>query len=147
MTPINIGNKLVSNVGYNCGQCGISLSHAKLTVVKNNIFMNNGQAQIFVSDSSVRGGGHTFRHNDYFNTSSAHIGVWNSAQTVCANASHTLLTWTKASGEINSLSVDPKFVSAPLDFRLQPGSPVETAGERGIGMGAYDVSKVFFPFR
>jgi hypothetical protein len=107
--------------------------------------MNNGQAQIFVSDSSVRAGGHTFRNNDYFKTGTSNIGVWNSTQTVCANASHTLLSWSNVSSDTNSLSVDPKFVSAPPDFHLQPGSPVATAGEKGVGMGAYAVSKVLSP--
>jgi hypothetical protein len=144
-TPVNRGNKWISNIGYRCGQCGISLSHAQSTLVKNNIFMNNGQAQIFVSDSSVRAGGHIFRHNDYFNPSTAHIGVWNSTQTVCANAGHTLLSWANVSGDTNSLSVDPKFVSAPPDFHLQPGSPVATAGERGVTMGAYELSKTLSP--
>jgi hypothetical protein len=145
LTPINIGNRWINNVGYNCGQCGISLSHAQSAVVKNNIFMNNGQAQIFVSNSSVRAGGHTFRNNDYFNPGTAHIGVWNSTQTVCANASHTLLSWANVSGDTNSLSVDPKFASAPPDFHLQPGSPVTTAGERGVAMGAYEESKALPP--
>ena len=79
----------------------MSLSHAQSTVVKNNIFMNSGQAQIFVSDKSVRAGGHIFRNNDYFKTDTSTIGVWNSTQTVCANASHTLLSWGKVSGDTN----------------------------------------------
>ena len=144
-TPVNTGNKWISNIGYNCGQCGMSLSHAQSTVVKNNIFMNSGQAQIFVSDKSVRAGGHIFRNNDYFKTGTSTIGVWNSTQTVCANASHTLLSWGKVSGDTNSLSVDPKFVNAPPNFRLQSGSPVATAGERGVAMGAHDVSMVLSP--
>jgi hypothetical protein len=144
-TPINTSNKWISNIGYNCGQCGMSLSHAQSAVVKNNIFMNGGQAQIFVSDSSVRAGGHIFRNNDYFKMGTSTIGVWNSTQTVCANASHTLLSWGKVSGDTNSLSVDPKFVNAPSNFRLQSGSPVATAGESGVAMGAHEVSMVLSP--
>jgi len=141
---ITEGNTVDGNVGYQCDKVGLFLDHAKNTTVKNNIFMNNGArggSQVQVSRASVSNGGHTFHHNDYFTTAGSYIGVWDhnwwDAYVWFPDANLTLSQWNSASGETNSLSTNPLFVSPPSSFYLQSGSPARLAGEKGIDMGAY----------
>ena len=41
---------------------------------------------------------------------------------------------------LKNYTLDPKFVNAPIDLHLQPGSPACTAGEGGTYVGAYPCS-------
>jgi parallel beta-helix repeat protein len=135
------GNTIDGNVGYQCKKVGLDLGHAKNTLVKNNIFQNNGAeggAQVRVTSHSVRGGNNVFSYNNYKPSGGTLIGVWNGNYSDPANL--TLSQWKNQSGEINSMSADALFVNPPSDFRLQAGSPARGAGENGIDTGAYPQS-------
>ena len=130
------GNLWKNNVAFSCN-CGMRLSRSKDVVVKNNIFFNNTNAQIWVSSYAVANGGNVFSYNDYSKAGSVNVAVWNTTLSGCTPADKSFTQWTTASGDKNSLSVDPKFVSPPSGFQLQSGSPVKDKGEGGVDMGAY----------
>lgn len=134
-----MGNNWINNVIFGCKGEGLRMSNAKNTIVKNNIFLNNNNDQIYVTAQSVGNGGHAFRNNNYFKTGTANIGYWN-APVNPTPANLTLSQWNAASGEKNSLSVDPGFLNPPTDFHLKSNSLVKGAGEGGVDMGAYPLS-------
>jgi parallel beta-helix repeat protein len=139
-TSTAIGNNWINNVVFNCKAGGLILSNSKNTIVKNNILANNGADQIAVSSISVSNGGHVFRNNDYFKAGNANIGYWNRPTGSSSAANLTLEQWSSASGDKNSLSVDPGLVNPPLDFHLKSTSLVRGTGESGVDMGAYPSS-------
>jgi parallel beta-helix repeat protein len=135
-TNVSIGNTWTNNVGYNCG-CGMLLSKSKNIVIKNNIFSNNVKSQIQVSNFAVASGGHVISNNDYYKAGSTSIGLWNTTATGCTTSNKNLSDWNLASGDKNSLSVDPKHVTPPTNLHLHSGSSLRNKGEGGVDMGAY----------
>jgi len=130
------GNIWKNNVAFDCG-CGMRLSRSKNIVVKNNIFAENSIAQISVSSEAVASGGNIFSNNDYFKAGSTLVTGWNVTDERCPAADKNLGQWSPLSGDANSLSVDPKFVSPPSNFHLQSKSALKDKGENGVDMGAY----------
>jgi CubicO group peptidase (beta-lactamase class C family) len=135
-TNVSEGNVWKNNVASEC-LCGLMLSRSKGLVVKNNIFYNNSLSQVWVSTEAVANGGNVFSNNDYFKSGTANIGVWNSGAKACTIADKNRTQWSSSSGDKNSMSVDPKFVTPPSNFHLQLSSSVKDKGEGGADMGAY----------
>jgi hypothetical protein len=129
------GNKWLNNTVFSCGRHGLLLANSQTTTVKNNIFMNAVISEITVYTGSVMRGGHTFSNNLYFNNRRANIGVWNNSSDIPANLN--LSAWNFASNETNSVSSDPLFIDAPLNFHLSLNSPACGAAEGGVNIGAY----------
>jgi hypothetical protein len=141
-------NVVDGNVMYQCDKVGLSLSHAKSTLVKNNILVRNGLqrgTQVLVTRESVEQGGHVFRNNLYKAASGTLIGRWNGSEWDAANL--TLRQWSSQSGELNALTDDPLFVNPPTDFHLKVGSPARGNGDAGVDMGAYPRSDSISPMR
>jgi hypothetical protein len=136
-TNAPIGSRFLNNTVYNCKNSGLTLTNNKNSTVKNNLFINNGLAQVYVSSKSVTNGGHLFRNNDYFKAGTSQIAFWNGTNAVSPPANKTLAEWVQVSGEQNCLTVDPKFVNPPTDLHLTSSSPVRGAGEAGVDMGGY----------
>ncbi len=138
-----VGNQWISNTGYNCGFYGLSINNAKNGVYQNNILSNSSLAQIIVYDSAVTNGGLVFSNNDYYSPNGAAVAVWNrdhKALPFFPNANLTLAQWSAASKDVNSLSVNPLYVSAGSDFHLQSTSPLKGKGTNGVDIGAYPTS-------
>jgi hypothetical protein len=133
-TNAPVGSGWINNTVFRANSV-IILSNSKQTIVKNNLFVNNGSCQVRVSVKSVSNGGHTFKNNNYFKAGDISIGSWNASSG--GNANLSLAQWAAVSGETNALSVDPQFVNPPADFHLRSNSPVDGAGEGGVDMGAY----------
>ena len=140
MTNTAVGNSWINNVVFNTKGGGLLLSNSKNAVVKNNIFANNTRYQVYVTSQSVANGGHIFKNNNYFKPGNDNIGYWNGPTSPRPTANLTLVQWNAASGESNSLSVDPGFVNPSSDFHLKSNSLVRGAGESGVDMGAYPSS-------
>jgi parallel beta-helix repeat protein len=135
-TGAPVGSRWVNNTVVNSKLGGILLANSKSSVVENNLFVNNGNFQVFVSVQSVANGGHVFRNNDYFTPATTNIGFWNGTNVNVA-ANLTLAQWTAASHDNGSLSVDPQFLNLPIDLHLRASSPVRGMGTGVVDMGAY----------
>jgi parallel beta-helix repeat protein len=132
------GSRFLNNTIYNCKNSGLTLTNNKNSTIKNNLFINNGLAQVFVSSMSVTNGGHTFRNNNYFKATKTQIAFWHGAGSVSPLANKTVAEWAQLSGEINAPSVNPQqFINPPADPHLLSTSPVKAAGEAGVDLGAY----------
>jgi len=132
-----LGSRFLNNTVYNCKNSGLTLTNNKNSTVKNNLFINNGQAQVYVSSKSLTNGGHVFRNNDYFKVGKTQIANWNGTNAVSPPANKTLSEWAQLSGETGALSADPLFINPPTDFHLRTNSPANGTGESGVDMGAY----------
>jgi parallel beta-helix repeat protein len=127
------GSKFYNNVVFNNTQWGIAVNNAKNTTVKNNISMNNGSSQIFVSQYTVSNG-ITLSNNLYFkNSPGTNIGLWNSTNDGEYNTANLNISqWVSQSGETGAKNVDPLFAnSAAADFRLCTGAGQPVAGCTG----------------
>jgi parallel beta-helix repeat protein len=128
------GSKFYNNVVFNNTQWGIAVNNAKNTTVKNNISMNNGSSQIFVSQYAVTNGV-TLSNNLYFkNSLGTNIGLWNSTNDGEYNTANlNFSSWVSQSGETGAKNADPLFVNPSAgNFNLGAGSP---AIDAGIGVG------------
>jgi hypothetical protein len=123
---VKIYNNVIANGSSTAGnqKSGIAIRFPESTgtQIKNNIFYNNGGAEISVNASVTDTTTHSYNNNDYYR--SDYTNAWNWKGTNYSS----LVTWKAASSQdSNSLILDPKFVSGS-DFHLLPSSPAINAG-------------------
>jgi hypothetical protein len=134
VTPCD-NNQWLNNTVYSVGLWGFVASYGKNITIKNNIFDDNGQAQIRIEGNAVAQGPHVIDYNLYYDTTGGtKAGQWGSITVL------NFANWRNACGgcDSHSLNTDPKFVNAAgADFSLQATSPAQGTGEGGVDMGAY----------
>lgn len=124
----------INNVVYNCHR-GFHVHKSHRDEFRNNIAFNNRETNLLFTALALSNGPHIFKNNLWYSASKPKSIKFQ-------NVDVEVPAFQAAIGEINGLSVDPKFVSTTPgaeDFRLQETSPAKGAGDTGIDLGAYAV--------
>ena len=127
-------NKYINNTVYSCGVFGMDYQRGYGTTIKNNIFFDNGQAQIRFSSTAISQGTHVVDYNDYYDMAGgSKVGKWGTYAVL--NFSDWRSECRKDSRSKNS---NPLFASlGSYNFQLSSSSPCKDGGESGVNMGAY----------
>lgn len=119
-------------MAYNCRR-GFHVHKSHRDEFRNNIAFNNQETNLLFTATAFSNGPHIFKNNLWYSASK-------SKSIKFQNVDVEVPVFQTAIGEINGLSVDPKFISPTNgDFRLQASSPAKGAGDTGIDLGAYAV--------
>jgi hypothetical protein len=118
-------NEYYQNTVYAIGQHGFELEglsdSAGASIIKNNIVMDAGTAQIYINPSEAI---HTIDYNLYYDSTGSKIGQW-------AGGVTNFATWkTNCNCDSHSVNANPVFVTAGAtpDLQLQTSSPAKDAG-------------------
>jgi hypothetical protein len=125
-----IGNTFYnpSNPGFLATFKNFNTSFGQTLHIYSNIFMQNQNANSFMSTDSTGTSVWDGNNNDYFSTNGAHI---------IFNGTTTLAAWqTATGGDANSINTNPAFVANNSDFHLKRTALGQSTNSPAIGVGS-----------